>query len=111
MGKAGIFVGSSLLAAVLCNSVLLFAQNIERPTRPSRSASVTGTSLDPVRLTPTGIVFPDGTIQTTAASGILANGIRMANQFTGEDCGEKINAADADLGTSAGEIWSPKRVD
>ncbi|MCU1312131.1 MAG: hypothetical protein JWO20_3256 [Candidatus Angelobacter sp.] len=110
MGRAGVFLASSLLGAVLCNSVLLFAQTIERPTRPSRATSVIGTpiigtSSDSVRLTSTGIVFPDGTIQTTAVNGVLANGVRMANQFPGSDCGEKINAADADLGTSAGEIW------
>jgi hypothetical protein len=107
MGKTGVFAVGSLLAAVLCNSVVLFAQIIERPTRPSRSASVPSISPEPVRLTPAGIVFPDGTIQTTAASGIsgITNGIRVANQFSGADCGEKINAADADLGTAAGEIW------
>ena len=33
------------------------------------------------------------------------NNIRYADQFPGGDCGAKINAADADLGTNAGEIW------
>jgi hypothetical protein len=31
--------------------------------------------------------------------------IRFADQFLGSDCGAKINAADAALGTSQGEIW------
>jgi hypothetical protein len=33
------------------------------------------------------------------------NGIRLADQFTGANCGAKINAADADLGAIPGEIW------
>lgn len=31
--------------------------------------------------------------------------IRFADQFSGSDCGAKVNAADADLGNTAGEIW------
>lgn len=31
--------------------------------------------------------------------------IRIASQFPGSDCGAKINAADADLGSTPGEIW------
>jgi hypothetical protein len=33
------------------------------------------------------------------------NNIRFADQYAGTDCGAKINAADTDLGSSAGEIW------
>jgi len=33
------------------------------------------------------------------------NNIRFADQFSGADCGAKINAADSDLGSIAGEIW------
>jgi hypothetical protein len=31
--------------------------------------------------------------------------IRFADQFSGTDCGAKINSADADLSTNPGEIW------
>lgn len=31
--------------------------------------------------------------------------VRYADQFSGADCGAKMNAADADLGASVGEIW------
>jgi hypothetical protein len=33
------------------------------------------------------------------------NNIRFADQYPGQDCGAKINAADAELGSTAGEIW------
>jgi hypothetical protein len=33
------------------------------------------------------------------------NNIRFADQYPGQDCGEKINAADKELGSAAGEIW------
>jgi len=33
------------------------------------------------------------------------NDIRFADQYTGSDCGAKINAADTELGSAAGEIW------
>src|SRR5205823_2958580 len=33
------------------------------------------------------------------------NAIRFADQFAGADCGAKINAAEADLGATPGEIW------
>ena len=47
------------------------------------------------------------------AKGVLTvtgiNSIRFADQFPGADCGAKINSADADLGSSAGEIWVNRR--
>lgn len=33
------------------------------------------------------------------------NSVRYADQFPGADWGAKVNAADADLGSTAGEIW------
>jgi|SRR5579862_1860311 len=33
------------------------------------------------------------------------NNIRFADQYSGQDCGDKINAADKELGSAAGEIW------
>jgi hypothetical protein len=36
--------------------------------------------------------------------------IRFASQYAGNDLGAKINAADADLGTSAGEIWVSRKA-
>jgi hypothetical protein len=44
----------------------------------------------------------------TAAEGlspIRIHSVRYADQFPGGDCGAKINAADADLASSPGEIW------
>lgn len=38
-------------------------------------------------------------------SSVTNNSIRLASQFPGSDCGAQINAADANLGSSAGEIW------
>lgn len=35
----------------------------------------------------------------------VLNNIRLADQFAGADLGAKINAADADLGATVGEIW------
>lgn len=33
------------------------------------------------------------------------NNIRFADQYPGSDCGAKINAADTEIGSAAGEIW------
>src|SRR5207237_5372080 len=33
------------------------------------------------------------------------NAIRFADQFAGADCGAKLNAAEADLGATPGDIW------
>jgi hypothetical protein len=62
------------------------------------SGTVAGTS---------GATWNSGT-STLSVSSLLAknlNTIRLAEQFAGTDCSDKINAADADLGSNAGEIW------
>jgi hypothetical protein len=41
-----------------------------------------------------------------AASALTGFAVRIANSFSGSDLGAKINAADADLGASAGDIWA-----
>lgn len=46
------------------------------------------------------------TINSAAAAAVsLGAYIRVANSFTGADLGAQVNAADTDLGASAGEIW------
>lgn len=49
-----------------------------------------------------GNVFQNVTGAMTVA---ILQSIRMADQFTGADCGAKINSADSNLGSTTGEIW------
>jgi hypothetical protein len=52
--------------------------------------------------------FSQGVSETGAAQGcsVPATGsIRISNNFAGGDPGAQVNAADADLGATAGEIW------
>ena len=49
-------------------------------------------------------VTPSAFVDTHMIVGNV-NNIRFADQYPGSDCGAKVNAADADLGSAAGEIW------
>jgi hypothetical protein len=46
------------------------------------------------------------TISSAISSSSIGSDIRLASTFPGSNLGAQINAADADLGTSAGEIWA-----
>jgi len=50
------------------------------------------------------LVTPSAFVDTHMIVGNV-NNIRFADQYTGSDCGAKINAADTELGSAAGEIW------
>jgi hypothetical protein len=50
------------------------------------------------------LVTPSAFVDTHMIVGNV-NNIRFADQYTGSDCGAKINVADTELGSAAGEIW------
>jgi hypothetical protein len=81
--RAGRRVGQS--AILICCLLLPFHAG---PPETARSLKINGLS------------------QQNAMQPLTANAlVRIANDFPGNDLGAQINAADADLGSSAGEIW------
>lgn len=86
--------------------------------------SIVGASSDLSTIVPTapsvgapGVVLlapaSDQTIVQPAGKNLFVNRfeqIRFADQFAGSDGGAKINAADADLGSTSGEIWVNQNV-
>src|SRR5579859_2940097 len=84
------------------------------PTVPTFSGAVllspTGAANQTVNgpLTATGLVTANAGVMSSGPDTLNAkylNNIRFADQFPGADWIAKINAADADLGPTAGEIW------
>lgn len=66
--------------------------------------TVAGVAVSLASPSPIGSTTPSSAVFTTTTVKSV-NTIRFADQFAGTDCGAKINAADADLGATAGEIW------
>jgi hypothetical protein len=78
-------------------------------TDGSPVAAGAGGSDTQVQFNSTGSLAGDSTVTFNSTTKQLSaqniGAIRYAAQFAGADLGAKINAADADLGATAGEIW------
>jgi len=85
------------------NIIGIVLKPVGLPCAPNLACTITGAQNSSGANTFTGANTFSGNL--TATSPVQIGTIRYASGFTGSDCGAKVNAADANLGATAGEIW------